>query len=164
MLCNGNMIVEMSDLNLDLLVALNNEHATETSSLNRSQFSRIMEQSCYARGIAPAKGFVLALNEQAEYDSPNFVWWRNRYTAFVYIDRILVSSYSRRQGLARLLYQDLFTWAASEGYSIIGCEVNEEPPNPTSDAFHGAMGFVQIGSGEPLPGKRVRYLLKQVGT
>jgi predicted GNAT superfamily acetyltransferase len=149
-------------MNLDLLVTLNNAHARETSWLDHRRLSHMVEQSCYARGIAPAKGFLLAFHQHAVYDSPNFLWWQNRQQTFVYIDRILVSLDSRRQGIARILYEDLFQWAASEGYSTIGCEVNEEPPNPLSDAFHEAMGFLQIGTGEPQPGKRVRYLLKQL--
>lgn len=160
--CDENTIVPISELSLDLALTLNNEHAQETSLLAQEQLLYLIQQSCYARGIGPAKGFLLAMNAQAEYDSPNFIWWRDRCEGFVYIDRILVSPNTRRQGIARVLYQDLFAWAATEGYGKIVCEVNEEPPNPASDAFHIAMGFVQGGTGEPQPGKRVRYLLKQL--
>jgi uncharacterized protein len=162
MLPDNNRIVSVSELNRELLLALNNAHARETSWLTREVFSHLVRQSCYACGIAPAKGFVLAMNQHAEYDNPNFAWWKDRCQNFVYIDRILVSGDCRRQGIARALYQDLVAWAVSGGYGVVGCEVNEEPPNPTSDLFHAAMGFIQIGSGEPRPGKRVRYLQRQL--
>jgi predicted GNAT superfamily acetyltransferase len=37
------------------------------------------------------------------------------------------------------------------------CEVNAEPPNPASDAFHAAMGFAEVGSATLGGGKQVRY-------
>ena len=64
-----------------------------------------------------------------------------------------------RQGLAKLLYEDLFACARSFGQRQVVCEVNAEPPNPSSDAFHAALGFALMGEamlGDR--GKRVRYL------
>jgi hypothetical protein len=42
---------------------------------------------------------------------------------------------------------------------MIGCEVNSDPPNPASDAFHERLGFAEVGRAA-LPGgtKLVRYL------
>jgi predicted GNAT superfamily acetyltransferase len=39
------------------------------------------------------------------------------------------------------------------------CEVNSNPPNPASDAFHAALGFAEVGSASILDdSKIVRYL------
>jgi len=41
------------------------------------------------------------------------------------------------------------------------CEVNSRPPNPESDAFHAALGFVEVGNARIHDGaKDVRYLLR----
>ncbi len=45
----------------------------------------------------------------------------------------------------------------------MGCEVNLEPPNPVSDAFHEALGFTEVGRAAIHDGKKlVRYLVKMI--
>jgi predicted GNAT superfamily acetyltransferase len=65
--------------------------------------------------------------------------------------------------VARGLYDELFAAAAHAGHSLIGCEVNVEPPNPISDAFHEALGFAEVGRASLLGGEKVvRYLVRPV--
>jgi uncharacterized protein len=63
----------------------------------------------------------------------------------VYIDRIIASSEARGQGFARCLYQELFAAARQAGHMRVVCEVNIDPPNPASEAFHALMGFAGVG-------------------
>ena len=92
-------------------------------------------------------------------DSPNFIWFRARYPRFVYVDRIVVAPSARGRGCARRLYDDLFEHTARAGHDRVVCEVNKTPPNPASDAFHAALGFVEVGSASVHGGSRtVRYL------
>ena len=90
--------------------------------------------------------FLLAFDQDAHYDSPNFLWFRARYPRFVYVDRIVVAIAARGRGYARRLYDDLFEHAAAAGHDRVVCEVNTQPPNPASDAFHAALGFVEVGT------------------
>ncbi|HEY3677565.1 MAG TPA: GNAT family N-acetyltransferase, partial [Bradyrhizobium sp.] len=100
--------------------------------------------------------------QDANYDSPNFLWFRERYTRFVYVDRIVVAASARGRGCARRLYQDLFEQSRRAGHERVVCEVNSDPPNPESDAFHAALGFVEVGSASIHGGtKTVRYLAHQ---
>jgi len=100
----------------------------------------------------------LAFDEGADYDSENFLWFRARYERFVYVDRVVVSPAARGRGLARLLYENLFDRAAAAGYARIVCEVNVDPPNPASDAFHAKLGFAEVGQASIAGGaKAVRY-------
>jgi predicted GNAT superfamily acetyltransferase len=107
--------------------------------------------------------FLLAFDQDADYASPNFRWFKARHQYFVYIDRIVVAAHARGRGLARLLYADLFDHARAAGHDRIGCEVNLGPPNPASDGFHAALGFREVGCANlPGSGKIVRYLAKNL--
>ena len=142
------------------ILALNNEHATELSWLDSGRLAALVSRAFHARCIGDAEAFLLALDERAEYDSPNFRWFRERYQSFGYVDRRAVASAARGRGHARRLYADLIGRTAASGRRIIGCEVNFEPPNPASDALHAALGFSEVGRAVIGGGsKTVRYLV-----
>ena len=141
------------------LLALNNAHAQELSWLEAARLEHLIDEAFLARRIGRLDAFLLAFDQDARYDSPNFIWFRDRYPRFVYVDRIVVASSARGRGCARRLYQDLFEYAARAGHDRIVCEVNKTPPNPASDAFHAALGFVEVGTAIVHGGSRtVRYL------
>jgi predicted GNAT superfamily acetyltransferase len=142
------------------MLALNGAHERETSALTPGAYSRMLATAFYARGVAPDLAFLIAFDETAPYGSPNFLWFRERERTFVYIDRIIVNAAARGQGLARALYEDLFRVAQAAGKPLVCCEVNSDPPNPGSDAFHAKMGFTEAGSAALENGKTVRYLTK----
>lgn len=44
---------------------------------------------------------------------------------------------------------------------MVCCEVNSDPPNPASDAFHARLGFAEVGAAAIHGGaKSVRYLAR----
>jgi len=140
------------------VLALNNEHAEELSWLEPEQLSALLGEAFYARRIGALEAFIMTLDQSARYDSPNFLWFRDRYPRFVYVDRVVVAAEARGRGHARRLYEDLFAHAARAGHSMVTCEVNAEPPNPASDAFHAALGFAEVGSAAIHDGRKtVRY-------
>jgi len=144
------------------MLALNQAHVTQTSSLDLTGMQALIHQAffvatCEAGG---AEAFLLAVDQDADYHSPNFIWFRARYPRFVYIDRVIVAASQRQRGWGRRLYGDLFASAAQAGHTMIACEVNAVPPNPASDAFHAALGFDPVGTGTLGGGaKTVRYLV-----
>jgi predicted GNAT superfamily acetyltransferase len=141
------------------LLALNNAHARELSWLEPERLEHLVGQAFMARRIGSLDAFLLAFDQDADYDSPNFLWFRARYPRFVYVDRIVVASSARGRGHARRLYDDLFAQAIAAGHERVVCEVNSQPPNPASDAFHAALGFVEVGTASVYDGSRtVRYL------
>ncbi|TPM34854.1 GNAT family N-acetyltransferase [Mesorhizobium sp. B2-3-5] len=145
------------------ILALNNEHAAELSWLEAERLSYLLGESFYARRIGDLEAFIMTFDQDANYDSPNFVWFRERYERFIYVDRVVVAAHARGRGHARRLYQDLFDHARRAGHALVTCEVNTDPPNPTSDAFHAALGFAEVGDAVIHGGKKaVRYYVRQI--
>ena len=147
------------------LLRLNNANARETSLLTPEQFNRMIGAAAVATFVEPSSGFLVAFEQSDAYDGGHFLWFRERFDRFLYVDRIVVAEDRRQHGIGRLLYEDLFTRARRLGHSRITCEVNTLPPNPTSDSFHTALGFVQVGTTTIDNGaKIVRYLLREERT
>jgi predicted GNAT superfamily acetyltransferase len=145
------------------MLALNNAHAAELSLLAPELLTEIVAQAWRAWRIGEVDAFMLALDQDARYDNPNFRWFRDRFARFVYVDRIVVAKAARGRGLARQLYDELIRDAAHAGHAQIVCEVNLSPPNPLSDAFHAALGFTALGSASIHGGaKTVRYLARNL--
>ncbi len=141
------------------MLALNNAHAQELSWLGPERLEHLVREAFLARRIGNLDAFLLAFDQDARYDSPNFLWFHSRYPRFVYVDRIVVASSARGRGYARKLYGDLFEHAVRAGKKRVVCEVNTRPPNPASDAFHATLGFVEVGTASVHEGsKTVRYL------
>ncbi|WP_421912664.1 GNAT family N-acetyltransferase [Mesorhizobium sp.] len=146
-----------------IILALNNEHAAELSWLEPERLSFLLGEAFYARRIGTLEAFIMTFDQDARYDSPNFLWFRERYQRFVYVDRVVVAAQARGRGLARRLYEDLFDHASRAGQTIVTCEVNAEPPNPASDAFHATLGFAEVGDAVIHGGeKAVRYYLREL--
>ncbi len=158
------MTIELIDVEkpagiLGKLLELNNAHAKELSWLDEEKLARMIRNAFAARRIGSIDAFILAFDQDSDYDGENFAWFKSRYQQFVYVDRIAVAAATRGQGLARRLYEDLFAAAADSGQQLIVCEVNAEPPNPESDAFHASFGFEHVGTATlSSPEKTVRYL------
>lgn len=140
------------------LLAFNNEHAAELSWLKPQQLSHLLAQAFFARRIGTVEAFMIGFDQTADYDSPNYLWFRARHPRFAYVDRVAVDAAARGRGHARRLYEAFFDHARAAGHDIVACEVNSHPPNPGSDAFHAALGFAEVGSASIYGGERiVRY-------
>lgn len=145
------------------MLALNNAHAVELSALTAAQLKALLDKAFYARQISDGDAFLVAFDQGATYDSPNYLWFRQRYRQFVYIDRVVVSPPMRTRGYARALYMDLFAHARQEGHTLVVCEVNRDPPNRVSDAFHAAMQFTEVGRAKiHQSSKTIRYLAREL--
>jgi predicted GNAT superfamily acetyltransferase len=152
-------MLPMSPDTLPAALALNNAHAVELSLQDEASFAHLVKEAFFARWAAPDAAFLIAFDQDADYRSENFLWFKARLARFVYVDRVVVSPAFRGQGHARRLYAALFAAAFAAGHERIVCEVNSDPPNPASDAFHAALGFEEVGAAALAgKGKTVRYL------
>ena len=150
----------LATLPLAPFLALNNAFPRELSRVGEAQFRHLVDRACSAKGFTTPPGFLLAFDETAGIDGVNYLWFKARYDRFVYIDRVVIDASAQRRGYASALYADLIAWAHGAGHTCIGCEINADPPNPASDAFHARFGFRSIGSAKLVDrGKTVRYML-----
>ena len=139
--------------------ALNQAHGEELSYLSPEAFSARVASARFAFVSEPRAGFLLAFDAPPVGDTTNFDWLKARAPNGVYVDRIVIDPKRRGEGRARTLYETLFETAAIRGADAITCEINVDPPNPASQAFHEAMGFRRIGEASLFGGRKtVAYL------
>ena len=140
------------------MLMLNQLHQVETSALDHATLDQMLGAAFYTECAGEGvDGFIIAFDQDGDYNSPNFLWFKARYDRFAYVDRIIVADHARGRGLARTLYTNLFEYARKAGHARVVCEINVEPPNPGSIAFHVALGFVELAQVRLSNGKIVSY-------
>ncbi|HWA29837.1 MAG TPA: GNAT family N-acetyltransferase [Rhizomicrobium sp.] len=143
------------------ILSLNEESVRFLSPMDAAALAKWAEAACYLR-VVEAEGqvgaFLLGFRKDADYDSPNFLWFNARFDDFVYIDRVVVAPAFRGRGLADRLYDDFESFARAHNIARITCEVNIEPPNPVSLKFHARRGFEEVGRQPYGPHKIVSLL------
>ena len=88
-------------------------------------------------------GFVVTFAPGTAYDSENYRWFSERYADFYYLDRIVLHEDVRRRGLGGFVYDEMERTAKEHGRLTL--EVNLEPRNEPSLAFHERRGYVEVG-------------------
>ena len=151
-----------SEAALAEVLALNEAVEELTAPLDAARLAALVGRAFFAEARVTAEGhvagFLIGFDPGADCDSPNFAWFHARMEGFAYVDRVVIAPWAQGAGIARALYADIAEVARADGLTRLVCEVNRVPPNPGSDAFHAALGFVEVGQGMPLAGKLVRYL------
>ncbi|MGW6132327.1 GNAT family N-acetyltransferase [Cellulomonas sp. NPDC055163] len=108
--------------------------------------------------------FLLALAPGAAYASENYRWFQAHRPGSLYVDRIVVAPHGHGRGIGRVLYDAVDAAAARAALAEVTCEVNLDPPNPGSLAFHRRLGFAQVGEQVTSGGAvRVALLARGVG-
>jgi uncharacterized protein len=150
-------IRESTAADFEAVLRLNADSEHLTSPLSLPQLQSLHEHAAYCRVIdsgGGVRGFLLALREGADYDSPNYRWFAARYDEFLYVDRIVIAADSRGQQLGARLYDDLFAFARQYKFKRITCEFDIDPPNEGSRRFHERFGFHEVGRQRVAGGKK----------
>ncbi|MCS5718643.1 GNAT family N-acetyltransferase [Herbiconiux sp. CPCC 205763] len=153
------IIRSLTDADVDRLVLLNRRAVPAVNDIGADEMRTLLAQAQLAAAVLdpghpePAHpdavvGFVLALPPGVDYASENYRWFSERAGddgGFLYVDRIVVAEGHRSAGLGAVLYDAVFAAARESGATEVDCEVNVEPPNPGSLAFHARLGFWEVG-------------------
>ena len=157
-------IRDVHEHELDSVLALNNAAGSTILPWTWRGCARLAEQAAYfrvAESDGHLAGFLIALREDADYDSPNFLWFREHYPQFLYIDRIVIARPYRGLGLGRVFYADVTSFAEVR-VPLLACEVFLEPRDDVSVLFHGTYGFQEVGQQMmPAVNRRVALLAKR---
>ena len=140
-------IRDVREHDLDAVLALNNAAGRTILALDAAQLRYFYDYADYFRVAeidGHLAGFLIALREGSEYDSPNYSWFCERYPQFVYIDRIVIANAYRRHGLGRIFYCDVNSYAEVR-VPLLTCEVFLEPRDDVVVLFHGTYGFQEVG-------------------
>lgn len=128
------------------VLRLNAQHVELLSHLDEARLRQLLEWTASAEIIecdGRTAGFVLVFGPGQAYDSPNYRWFASTYgTSFAYLDRIVVDDAFRRRGLATAAYEVLESRA--ERFGRLTLEVNVEPANEPSLAFHRNRGYHEV--------------------
>jgi predicted GNAT superfamily acetyltransferase len=151
---------------LDALVAVNDGASPAVPITPRDGLAALVAMSTVAvvveSGGEPA-GFVLGMPPDLAYESENYLYFsvraRELGRSFIYVDRIVLLPALQSRGLGPRLSDAVFEEARRVGAAEVLCEVNVEPPNPGSLAFHTRLGFVEVGRQETHGGENVVALL-----
>jgi uncharacterized protein len=153
----------IDDASFEDALLLNNAHDEEVGAGTPERFRALLGWSRLALWAPDRAGFVIIIGPGQSYDSFNYRWFSERYPRFSYLDRVVVRAEARGKGVGRALYERVFADARGAGFPFVGLEVNVDPPNPASDAFHAALGFQSIDVVlNPFSGKTVRYMNRAV--
>ena len=161
------VIRDVREHELDSVLALNNAAGPTILPMDAAKARYFYEQATYFR-VAEVDGhlagFLIAFDEGSAYQSSNFLWFRERMPAFVYIDRVVVASSRRGAGLGRVFYADVQSFAEVRAPQL-ACEVFLEPRNDVAVLFHGTYGFHEVGQKlMPETGLRVSLLGKELSS
>lgn len=130
------------------VLALNEDFVELLSPLDPARLQQLVSWSDRALVVElddGFAGFVLTFAEGSAYDGENFAWFAARYADLLYLDRIVLAPHTRRQGVASAVYDDLERGC---GRPVLCLEVNLDPPNEASLAFHRGRGYVEVGRRE----------------
>lgn len=153
------MIRNLTPTDLALAHAWNQANTPHVNSLDFAAFSNVYGMSSHRYLIeyngSPA-GFSWLMYPESLYESVNFRYFKDRFTNFLYLDRIVIAEEFRGKALATKLYKHIF---ATHAPIPICCEVNSRPPNVASTELHKKLGFRLVGEQSTDKGKKRVQLL-----
>lgn len=155
----------ISEADVPAVLGLNHRHVELLSPLDAERLLWLVGVADHADVVdldERVVGFVVTMAPGSDYDSDNYGWFASRYgESFYYLDRIVVAEEMRRRGLAAFVYDAMEKVAQSFGRMTL--EVNVDPPNLGSLAFHERRGYREVGRrGDP--GHVVGLMAKELTT
>jgi uncharacterized protein len=158
------LIRSIEPADLGRILELNEANVPEVGSVDTDRMEFIVAESPIALAAVASDdviGFCLVLASDSPYDSVNYRWFTERYDRFMYLDRVAVDASARGRGVGRALYTEVDRqMVAIDGADHLALEVNVDPPNAVSLAFHARLGFSEVGQQDTPYGIRVSMQMR----
>ena len=141
------VVRDVREHELDSVLALNNAAGPAILPLDANRLHRFFRTAEYFRVAerdGSLAGFLVGFGPDQGHDSGNHAWFRERYSRFFYIDRIVVASRRRGGGVGRAFYADVQSYAELR-YPQMACEVFLDHGADAALLFHGSFGFREVG-------------------
>jgi predicted GNAT superfamily acetyltransferase len=158
-------IREIVDDDVAAIHAINAANVPEVGPAAVDHLEFLIAEAAIALAVAVdgrPVGFCLVLPPGSPYDSVNYRWFMDRYDDAMYLDRVALDADHQGRGLGTALYSHVeraiiesHPWARR-----LTLEVNVEPRNDPSLAFHARHGFAEVGQQATSKGIRVSLMEK----
>ncbi|MEM9514791.1 MAG: GNAT family N-acetyltransferase [Actinomycetota bacterium] len=143
---------------------INQANTPEVGDVPIERLSWLIDQSAIALVATDdheIAGFCIVLAPGSSYESVNYRWFAAHHPHAMYLDRVAVDERFWRRGIGSALYGEVEAQVASRpGSHELALEINVEPPNPRSMAFHAARGFAEVGRQDTNYGATVSLQIK----
>ena len=132
-------ILTLNQGDVEMLSPLDETILTEMESI--SEIFNVYEKD------GKVAGFIIVFKEGCDYWSDNYQWFLKNCNDFIYIDRIVVDKNHRKENIAKILYEDIFSYALKNNIKKVCAEIDIEPEyNYPSINFHKKMGFSEVAT------------------
>lgn len=143
----GSVLRPIAEPDHRFVLDLNEEHVELLAPMGPARLTQLLgwvDLGSIIEQGGSAAGFVLTMASGTSYDSSNYRWFAQRYRSFYYLDRVVLAESARRAGLGTRAYAEIEARAA-EVAPVMCLEVNLDPPNQPSLAFHARRGYAEVG-------------------
>ncbi len=150
----------------EAVLRLNAESVAVLSPMDADRLrllARMARLHLVAVGPTGVIGFLMAFADGSSYDSVNYRWFASRFKRFLYLDRMVVAASLRGCGVGHAFHVAAEQHAVATGLAWIVGEIDLDPPNPVSLAYHERLGFVEVGRQTLPSGKTVSMRARGVG-
>jgi uncharacterized protein len=162
--CSYAQFVQIRDIveaDLPAVLVINDDNQPAVGDLDAARLAELFTMSSMplvaVDDDGTVAGFCLVLPPGTSYGSTNYAWFGERYTNFVYLDRVAVAATHRSQGIGAALYREVERRADADWFLL---EVNTRPRNEGSLRFHAREGFVEVAERETPYGYAVSMMAK----
>lgn len=152
------VIRDLTNDDLDRVLEINDANVPAVGPATRAHLEHLTTQAAMSL-VAEAggnddrvdeneiAGFCIVFGADADYDSINYLWFMQHHPTAMYLDRVAFDERFQGRGLGSELYAEVDRLIRSDHPSATGLtlEVNVDPPNEPSLAFHAKLGFVEVG-------------------
>ena len=140
----------MTATDLERVLEINQTNVPDVSDATTEHLGRLVDMSSIALVStvdAEVAGFCIVFGAGADYESVNYQWFMDHHPTSMYLDRVAFDERFHGRGLGSEMYAEVDRAIREHHPDATGLtlEVNIDPPNEPSLAFHRKLGFDEVG-------------------